>query len=410
MKKKALNICVLGSTYPRFDKDSEVPWLRKTVELIKNSGHNVKVVASAYQGGKSHQIDGVEVLRFRYAPSSIEKLTHDEGAPSKVKGPVGKLLALSYIICGTFQMLVWCHKYRFDIINVHWPFPHGLFTILPKLLFGTKVVVTAHGAGMAMARKSLLLKAALKLSMLSADAATTNSSHTQHELKRLSGYDSQVIPYGATVSFKEGKLPLQGNLPVKILFSGRHIQRKGVNYLIEALPAVLQQRKVELAITGHGDRTEEWKARVRQLGLEDSVNFLGFVSNQELSKCYQHCDIYCLPAIFDDNDDTEGLGVVLIEALLHGRPVIASEVGGIVDVIKHKKTGILVNEKNPTELSNAILELINNPELAQKLGKQGQNFVNKEFNWQTIVNQVVKLFEETVATTPTIKTLEAKPC
>jgi len=398
MKERKLKICVLGSTYPRFEEDPQVPWLRQTVKMLSEKGHDVKVAASAFAGGGNHQIDGIDVLRFRYAPKAIEKLTHDEGAPSKVNGLFGKILAITYIISGILHMLYWCKKHRFDVVNVHWPFPHGLFTILPRLFFGTKVVVTAHGAGMAMARKSPLLKLALKISMLSADAVTTNSSHTYAELKRLSGHESEVVPYGATVDFKESSQPFQGKEKVKILFSGRHIQRKGVDYLIRALPEVLAQRDVELVITGAGDRTDEWKRVANSLGLLGNVNFLGFVSNEELADCYQTCDIYCLPAIFDDNDDTEGLGVVLIEALLHARPVVACGVGGIVDVIKHRKTGLLVNEKSPGELAKALLWMINNPLEAKKMGVEGQKLVSEVFDWNKIVGKVETMLEDVVHT------------
>jgi len=363
---------------------------------LSQRGHDVTVVASAFAGSKNHTIDDINVLRYRYAPARFEKLTHDEGAPSKVGNPLIKLLAIPYIISGIICMLFWCARYRFDVINVHWPFPHGLFTILPKMLFGTKIVVTAHGAGMAMARKNKVLRIALQCSMLAADKVQSNSSHTAAELKSLTGKSSEIIPYGSTVKSGEGVTPFTSGGKIKILFSGRHIERKGVPYLIKALPGVLEKADVELFITGQGDRTAEWQGLARGLGLEDSVHFLGFVSNEELAHCYRTCDIYCLPAIFDSNDDTEGLGVVLIEALMHARPVIAGNVGGIVDVIKDELTGLLVEEKNHEELSNAILRLVESPHYARELGEAGKRFVLEFFNWDRVISQYEQMLVSVV--------------
>ncbi len=387
-KKQKLKVCVLGSTYPRNKEDHQVPWLRETVNQLKGRGHDVVVVASSFKGSGHHTIDGVPVLRFRYAPAFIESLTHDEGAPAKSKSILGKLLAMVYILSGILHMFYWSWKYSFDVINVHWPFPHGLFTILPRAFFGAKVVLTAHGAGMAMARRSKYINWILGFILSHSDSITCNSSHTKKEIARLTGSSARVIPYGTTVEGKKAADPFS-KAKTRILFSGRHIQRKGVDYLIEALSLVLGQKKdVELVITGHGDRTQEWKQIVTNLKLEDKVRFEGFVSNERLAELYQSSDIYCLPAIHDDNSDTEGLGVVLIEALLHARPVVASGVGGIVDVIKHQETGILVKEKSSNDLAHALIYLIENPLRAKELGKAGERFVKENFNWASILDNL----------------------
>ena len=107
------------------------------------------------------------------------------------------------------------------------------------------------------------------------------------------------------------------------------------------------------------------------LGLGEIVRFAGFVSNEALSSLFQSCSIYVHPAIYDSKGDTEGLGVVLVEALSNRKPVVASEVGGIVDVIKDGQTGLLVPEKNPEAIAEAVLRLLNEPEFAQRLGEQG---------------------------------------
>ncbi len=391
-----MKICILGSTYARNHEDPQVPWLRQTANRLASRGHEVTIAASSYKGSKHHKIDGLRVLRYRYAPAFLETLTHDEGAPAKLKNKALNILAALYIVLGSIQFLIWCFKNKFDVVHVHWPFPHALFVILPKLLLGVTVVTTTHGAGLAMARKSKLIKLVLKFVLKFSDLDMTNSSHTRNELRRLTGVDSEVVHYGSTVEFKESSVALANKDEVRILFSGRLIQRKGIHFLIKAMPKVLEKHNVKLFITGDGNRKKEWQDLTANMNLENNVTFLGFVSNEELARQYAKCDIYCLPAIYDDNNDTEGLGVVLIEALMHSRPVIASAVGGIVDVIKNEQTGLLVKEKDSDAITRAILRLIDNPELARTLGANGFDYAAKAFNWNTIIDNVEYLLEQAV--------------
>ncbi len=394
-----LKIAVLGSTYARSEGDSQVPWLRESVNRLAARGHRVTVIAPSFEGLKSHFIEGVEVLRFRYAPRRWEHLTHDEGAPNKLRNPLYQLLAAPYIALGALAAARWSRRRRFDIIHCHWPFPHGLMALPAARLSGAKVVATCHGAELAMGRRKPWVRKVLRHCLLKSDLLSCNSSHTQGEIERLCGRRAAVIPYGATL---RETAPAADPRPVgdiaTILFTGRHIQRKGVPYLLRALPAILRQRKVGLLITGDGDRRGEWEALARKLGLGDAVRFLGIVSNEELGRLYRACDVYVLPAIFDDRGDTEGLGVVLIEALQNARPVVASAVGGIVDVIRHETTGLLVPEKNPQALADAVLRLLGDPALARRLGETGREEARWQFDWDRITSETERLYSHAVGT------------
>jgi glycosyltransferase involved in cell wall biosynthesis len=203
------------------------------------------------------------------------------------------------------------------------------------------------------------------------------------------------VSYGATVQVSSAPRPTRlASERRTLLFSGRLIQRKGIHYLLRALPRVLEQRPVKLLITGDGDRRAEWEALARELGLSEQVEFLGFVSTERLAELYRSCDAYVHPAIFDDNNDTEGLGVVLVEALANRCPVVASAVGGIVDVIHHEETGLLVPEKDPGALAAAILRLLDDPALAARLGEAGSRFVEQHFDWERITRATESLYYE----------------
>ena len=365
--------------------------MRELVERTKDKVEDIRVFAPAFKGFKSHTVDDVPVHRFRYAPAKIEALTHDEGAPSKSNKISHKLLAIPYIICGMLAVFLWCRKYKINVLHVHWPFPHGLWAILPKYLLGVKVIAMSHGAELAMARRSKGIRMMLGWLLRQADVRCANSSHTANEILKVSGKaDTQVIPYGATVNVKAAQ-EVKEEEPT-LLFCGRLVQRKGIDVLLKALPHVLDKQKVKLVITGEGDCKEEWMKLTEELQLSDHVTFAGFVSNEELASLYGSCAAYVHPAIFDDNGDTEGLGVVLIEALSYKKPVIASAVGGIVDVVKHKETGILVEEKRPRKLAKAILEVLEDKQLATSLGDQGYKHVSRFFDWSRIARKTSEMY------------------
>jgi glycosyltransferase involved in cell wall biosynthesis len=390
-----LRVVILGSTYPRSEDDHEVPWLRESVNRIAARGHYVTVIAASYAGQKNHGIDGVEIRRFRYAPARWERLTHGEGAPNKLrKNPLLKLLAVSYLVSGAYTAWKICRSERIDILNVHWPFPHGLMACFPAWLNGVKVVSSCHSAEIALAARNRLSTWLLAYCLRRSDAVTVNSGHTGKLVHSISGITAEVIPYGATVRIDEQTTSEnEGDCQIPLLlFSGRLIQRKGVNYLIRAMPRILAQRKVRLVVTGDGHYRSEWEKLSHELGVSHAVEFAGFVSNEKLSRLFRSCTVYVHPAIYDDRGDTEGLGVVLIEALRNRKPVVASQVGGIVDVIKDGETGLLVPQKDPEALAEAVLRVLQDPALARRLGEQGYVYATEFFDWDQITDRLEAVY------------------
>lgn len=393
MTKQLLKVAVLGSTYPREDEDPGVPWQRETVKRCVAAGHSVTVLAPSWKALANHNIDGIQVLRWRYAPKHLETLTHDEGAPNKQGGLLFKLFAITYILSGIVAVFYWSKKYKFDVIHCHWPFPHGFMTLLPQRLLGTRIVMTCHGAELALGRNSGIIRKILAKLLHTGDALCANSSHTAQQINQLDPRPVNILPYGATVTAAEAGEATPDQLdPPMLLNCGRLIQRKGLHYLLHALPEILKQQPVQLIITGEGDCKQEWMELTTTLGLDEHVQWAGFVSSERLAELYNTCSCYVHPAIYDDRGDTEGLGVVLIEALRHRKPVIASEVGGIVDIIKHEETGLLVPEKDSQALTESILRILADRQLAASLADRGFEYCQETFDWDAIVEKTIRVY------------------
>ena len=419
-------VLVIGSVYPRFHEDAEVPWLRTSIAHLKKAGLDIQVLAPAYKGLKSHEIDGVKVNRFRYAPASWEFLTHEEGAPSKMANkPWLQLLAIPYIISGFFKCIKICRKFKPDVIHAHWPFPHAYIALGAAKLFKIPLVLNFHGAELLLIRKKKWVKPLLKFAISQAQAVFANSSFTAGKIKALRNVNVEWSPYGTTL--EGGSLPLasatasatpsSGDTPqrpvphavnskFKILFVGRHIERKGIRYLIEAAK-YLPRDQFEIRIVGVGDLTEQLKMQadalchperstegVKSKDLPAEIVFTGKLSPEALANEYKTANVFTLPAIVDSKGDTEGLGVVLIEAMELGLPIVASNVGGIPDVVIDGETGILVPEKDPEALANAYKRLASNPELISQLLAGAQKRIAECFTWDGIIQRQIAVYNK----------------
>lgn len=397
-----MKVLVIGSVYPRFHEDAEVPWLRTSIAHLKQAGVEIQVLAPAYKGLRSHEIDGVKVNRFRYAPAGWEFLTHEEGAPSKMASkPWLQLLAIPYIISGFFKCIAICRKFRPDVIHAHWPFPHAYIALGAAKLFRIPLVLNFHGAELLLIRKKKWVKPLLKFAIGQAQAVFANSSFTAGKIKALRNVDVEWSPYGTTLETGEiSAEPTQAPHPVngkfKILFVGRHIERKGICYLIEAAK-YLPRDQFEIRIVGVGDLTDKLKAQAAEISTTPDaaeIIFTGKLSPEELANEYKTANVFTLPAIVDSKGDTEGLGVVLIEAMELGLPVVASNVGGIPDVVVDGVSGILVPEKNPEALASAYKRLAAEPELQKQLLEGARKRIDECFNWSKIVERQIAVYEK----------------
>ena len=395
-----MKVLVIGSVYPRFHEDAEVPWLRTSIAHLKKAGLQVQVLAPAYKGLKSHEIDGVQVNRFRYAPANLEMLTHEEGAPSKMASkPWLQLLAVPYIISGFFKCLAICRKWRPDIIHAHWPFPHAYIALGAAKLFNIPLVLNFHGAELLLIRKKKWVKPLLKFAIGQAQAVFANSSFTAGKIKAIRNVDVEWSPYGTTLDVGGGHTrnapePHAINGKFRILFVGRHIERKGICYLIEAAK-YLPRDQFEIRIVGVGDLTEELKKQAASMPPESAeIIFTGKLSAEDLANEYRTANVFTLPAIVDSKGDTEGLGVVLIEAMELGLPVVASNVGGIPDVVVDGVSGILVPEKSPEALASAFKKLSSDAGLVRDLLAGAQKRIEECFTWDGIIERQVQAYEE----------------
>lgn len=391
-----MKVLFIVTAYPRGPGDVITPWLIETIDRLKARGVDVEVLAPAYRGAPGGVIDGVRVHRFRYAPRAWETLTHDQTAPDRIRErPIYAGLVPGYVAAGSLAAARLARSGEFDVLHAFWPLPHGLLGLAAKKASGVPLISTFFGVELTWAESQLrFLNPAVRRIVDGSDGVTVISSHTAAALERIApGVGPRVIPFGAA-SHPGEATPLperRPGEPLDLLFIGRLVERKGVRVLIEALSRGGSDR---LTVVGEGPERQRLEETVRDLGLDDRVRFTGSIPSEALRRTLAKSDALVLPAVRDAKGDVEGLGVVLIEALLAGRPVIASRSGGIVDIVRHEETGLLVEPGDPDALAAAIARYRDDPGLARTLAAKGREHVQAEFSWDRIIDRLEDLYRE----------------
>ncbi|HJU87620.1 MAG TPA: glycosyltransferase family 4 protein [Gemmatimonadota bacterium] len=376
------------TAWPRDPEDVITPWLVTLAEKQAERGHDVEVLAPSWRGLGDQRGAGHTVRRFRYAPGRWERLTHEETVPDRLqRHPAYLALVPGYLGAGAAAAWRLGNTRGYDVVHVHWAVPHGLAGWAAARAARAALVTTFYGAEIRWAERRFpparaFLRWYCRRSRLVAISESTRAMIAPYA----EGCPVTVIPYGVPLPEDEPGDRGQPAGPPRILFVGRLVARKGVDRLLEAL-ATIADREWRLEIVGFGPERDPLERRATDLGLSGRVEFLGRVSNDALVAAYRRAACFVLPATLDERADTEGLGVVLLEAMSYGVPVIATRRGGIVDIVEDGRTGVLV-EDEPEELARAVASILDDPQRGRALGSAGRASVRERFGWDSIVDRL----------------------
>ena len=190
--------------------------------------------------------------------------------------------------------------------------------------------------------------------------------------------------------FRTSGVQVSGNSAaeqITLLFIGRIAEKKGLDYLLDAIPAVIREyTNIQVFVCGDGPDKAVCEKKCGFLRIGNYVKFKGRISEQEKIDYLRRADILVIPSIVTVDGDTEGVPVVLLEGLAAGKTIIASRVGGIPEVIKDGYNGILIPEKNSEQISKNILKLISEPGLRTTLSQNAFQS-SRLFEWKCIGDQ-----------------------
>ncbi|WP_081458012.1 glycosyltransferase [Desulfobulbus propionicus] len=393
MKPKLL---VVTSTFPRWQNDTDPPFVyelsRRLVETF-----DVTVHTPHYPGAlREERICGMHIHRFRYFFASCERLAGGQGIVPKLRrNKLYHLLLPFFLVAQFFSLLLLVAKIRPDVIHAHWLVPQGFWAVVIKKLFKVPVIITAHGADVFGLRTPAVI-AAKKWIVNNADRVITVSS----ALARILCADTQshqkpdIIPMGVDASLFS---PNKKNEAIRerygihgpfLLFVGRLTEKKGVRYLIDAMPKVINDfPDAKLLIVGHGELEHELRNQVRQLGFDKVVLFAGGISNDQLPVYYATADLFIGPSVQVRNGDTEGFGLTFVEAAMSGCLVIGTRVGGIEDILVDGQTGFLVPPGNTSLLAAKIIHIAKSKENYEEIRRKARRLISGKFDWVVVAEQ-----------------------
>ncbi len=387
------------TAFPRSEDEVTItPWMIETLRCLKDRGIGVTVLSPSYKGLDDQILWGIPVKRFRYFPKRWEDLTHDVTTPVRLRqNPLYIAQAVSLVLCSIPAAKKVAREIEPDIIHVHWPFPLGIPGLKAAEVANAKLILKFYSAELVFLRKrAKFLTRLLKKPVERADLVLSISSYAGELFNSLFP-DKKVHVMPAVYAASEpSEIPefVKKADPLEILFVGRFVERKGLDVLISAFDRVRKQLDARLVIVGGGPLETELRKQVSMLGLDDIVEFAIKIPQDELDRRYNRASVFVLPAIYDRYGDTEGLGMVLIEALSKGTPVIGSRAGGIIDIVRDGETGLAVEPGDPEDLAEAIIKLLTNKELAEQLARKGADYVKEHFSRDGVTDRLVGFYRE----------------
>ena len=381
-----MRVLHIVTAFPRNDRDVITPWLVEMLRRLQQRGLEVEVLTSAYKGGGGDQYAGIPVHRFRYFLRPWENLTHEEAAPERMRRSlIYRVLPVFFVAAGMFAAWRLARRRRYDVIHVHWPLPLALLGWAAQRGRRAPLVTTFYGVELRLVKSSLkLLRSFVAWAARRSNRVVAISSYTADEVRSLVNVPVEVIPYTTSLPSGAPAHHERGAGPATVLFVGRLVERKGLVHLLEAAAQLRTDLPLRVVIVGDGSERERLEARGRDLRVSDIVEFRGKISDDELQAAYRAADVFVLPSVHDARGDTEGLGVVLLEAMNLGVPVIGSRIGGIVDIVVDGESGLLVPPGDANALAAALRRVLTDTAVARRLGQAGQDRVRKDFTWDTI--------------------------
>jgi phosphatidylinositol alpha-mannosyltransferase len=282
---------------------------------------------------------------------------------------------------------------RFDVVHVHEP----LVPVLPYMVLlnsGATNIATFHAFRQSSAWYTAL-KPYMNLLLSRLDARIAVSGPALEFVSQYFEGAYEVIPNGIDVArfLDPEPMPWAADGRPRILFVGRFSEpRKGFKYLLRAMPLVHQQfPEARLVVVGTG-RPEKYAGLMERYGIAN-VDFVGHVPFAELPRYYASCDVFCAPSVA-----RESFGIVLLEAMAAGKPVVAGDNPGYASVLTHGREGLLARPKDEQALALALVRLLADAGLRRQFGAWGRASAGR-YDWPLVARRVLDLYDRAARTT-----------
>jgi glycosyltransferase involved in cell wall biosynthesis len=335
-----VRVVVLTTSYPRYEGDAAGTFVADAVERLRERGIEVEVVSPA---------------SFRHFG-----IAYGSGVVGNLRRRPWRA-ALVPAMLASFARAARKAARDADLVHAHW-LPAGAVA----LTCGKPFVVQLWGTDVELARKARSLARAI---LRRARLVVCASNALAEAARELGAREVRVIPSGVDVPERVG----EEAEPPEVLFVGRLSREKGILELVQAADGL------PLVVAGDGPLREQVpQAR-------------GFVPHHALAPLYERAAVVAVPS------HREGFGVACAEAMAHGRPVVASAVGGLLDLVVEGETGLLVPPRDVAALREALERLLADRDLRRRLGEAGRERIQRDFSWPAVTDATIAAYEDLLA-------------
>ncbi|WP_343064702.1 glycosyltransferase [Marilutibacter spongiae] len=338
-------------------------------ELAKRlvDAFEVTVLCPHARGAAAREcMDGVQVIRYRYAPERLEVLVNDGGIVNNLRRrPWTALLVPAFVLCQAVALAALVRRWRPEVIHAHWLVPQGFLAAALRGWGGTSIpyLVTSHGADL-FALRGRATRWMKRFAARRAACVAVVSEGMREEAVRAGVAPTalRVMPMGVDLEHRYVPDPTVARRKDELLFVGRLVEKKGLDVLVSAMPEVLARRPdASLRVFGFGPEEARCRSLVAALRLSDVVTFEGPATQDLLPAAYRRAALFVAPFMRASSGDQDGLGLVLIEALGCGCPVVVSELPATRGLASTASGIATVPPGCPDRLARKLVELLESP-------------------------------------------------
>ena len=399
-----MRILMVTSSYPKFPGDVTAPFIESIARAVAERSHAVDVVLPAHPELRRGVSEPVRFFPYEYSPRPewsrwgyAQSLRADVG----VRG-MAWLLAPLVAIALRGAVASRLEERRYDAVHVHWVVPNAALVWDILSAHGTPVVVSLHGSDVFVAERLFPARVLARRALRAAGAVTACSSDLLRRGLLLGAPPARtrLVPYGVDLhgfSPRVASAGMRARLGVPedgflVLGLGRLVEKKGFRHLIDA---AARTDGVHLVIAGEGDLKGELQAQARAAGLD--AHFPGALGRHDMAAALSAADVVVVPSVVDRAGNVDGLPNALLEALAAGKPVVASRVAGIPDVVEDGGNGLLVPEKDASALATALERLRREPETRRRLAREARRRAEQALGWDAAARRFEECYAQAAA-------------
>jgi glycosyltransferase involved in cell wall biosynthesis len=392
---------MLTSSYPKFPGDVTAPFIESIALSLVARGHSIDIVLPHHPQLRVHDRGPVRLFPYRYAPRDAWSLWgYAQSLESDVRvrrGMYALLPSVALSLRATLGARLLADSY--DVVHAHWVVPNAVLVTDLVRAHQMPFVISLHGSDVFVAERLRPARALVGHAFAAAGSITACSDDLHRRALALGAptLRTRTVAYGVDIAAFSPDVARSGAIRARlgvapqaflVLAFGRLVEKKGFRYLIEAMTRV---PGAQLVIAGEGDLRGELQTLARELGAP--VSFCGALDRAAMAAALASADVAVVPSVVDRAGNVDGLPNALLEALAAGRPIVASRVAGIPDVIAHEGNGLLVPEKDAGALAEALQRLAAEPATRARLSAAARETAVTRLSWDA----AARAFEDSYA-------------